>query len=108
VRDAGALTQVLLLPSTSTRWKANAGNLTVEDSDIFVVDANGDGVHEIVVQRRRDGTVDEKPMSAVTFPTQAYAFDGRAYRPSATPGLKLANLKPIERAATAEVRIVVR
>jgi hypothetical protein len=108
VRDAGRLVQVLLLSSTSTRWKANAGNLTAEDSGIFVIDANGDGVQEIVVQRRRDAIVDEKAMAPVMFPTQAYAFDGREYRPSAAPGLKLANLKPIERAASAEVRIGVR
>jgi hypothetical protein len=108
LRDAGTLRQVLLLPRTTTRWRASAGTLTVEDSTIVVVDTNGDGVQEIVVQRRRDGTVDEKPMAPVIFPAQAYAFDGGAYRPSAAPVLALANVKPLERAATAAVKIVTR
>ena len=108
VRDGGALTQVLLLSETTTRWRSNVANRLTEDSSIFVVDTNGDGVREIVVQRRREETKDDKPMPPVISPPDVYAFDGRDYRPSTAPGLKLANLKPIERAASREVRISAR
>jgi hypothetical protein len=107
VRESN-LTAVLLLSSTTTRWRANAGNLTVEDSAIFVVDTNGDGVQEIVVQRRHDAIKDDKRMSPVISPPDVYAFDGHGYRPSTAPRLALRNAKPIERAASAEVRIVAR
>jgi hypothetical protein len=108
VQDSGALTQVLALSPTTTRSKLNVANLTVEDSTIFVVDTNGDGTSEIVVQRRRDEIVNGKRMPPVTLPTQVYAFDGREYRPSAGPAPALANAKPLERAASAAVKIVGR
>jgi hypothetical protein len=103
LRDTGTLIQVLLLPRTTERGRLNAGNYKAEDSSIFLVDANGDGIQEIVVQRRRDEIVDGRRVRPPVFPLQVYAFDGSEYRPSTATRVVLANRQPLERAASVEV-----
>jgi hypothetical protein len=102
VGDAGALRRVLLLSQSTKRGKLNVDTLKVEDSTIFVVDTDGDGVQEIVVQRRRDETVNGRRVPPPVFPLQVYAFDGREYRASTATALP-ANRNPLERAASLAV-----